>query len=362
MDDQGHRSGPFDFAPFFEQVETFLARCHVPPAETGTADLDGTYATRPGDAPDLYGAADAAYVLWSVGGLEARTTCEGRRAWAERIQGYQDPVSGWFDRSLLDGHGVPHATAMATGALALLDARPASPLRYAEALFASRAQIDAWLDGFRWGQIWTGSHAAGAAAAVLDAPHGLDLPGDWGAQLLDALDDRVDPRTGLWKRARRDRLLRGPTTLDLGGAAHFWWLYDRLGRGIPYPEQAVDATLALQRRTGLWGSRIYGGAIPHCIDFDALHGLRIAWDHCSDAFRSSRRDRLEAVLARYARAAHAVLTPPGAVDRQYQTLHKLVGTVNALAELEILGQGFLGRRLVGVASPLRSALTRVAWQ
>ncbi len=361
-----HTTGPridaLDFAPFLEQVDAFLARCRVPATAPGPGTLDGAFSSRPGGVADLYGAADAAYLLWSAGMLEARTTHEDRRAWARRIQACQNPASGWFDQSLLAAHGVPHATAFATGALSLLGERPAHPLRFGETLFASRSRIDAWLDGFRWGQIWTGSHAAGAAAAALDAPWGLELPDDWGVWLLDALDDRVDPSTGLWKRARRDRILRGPTTVDLGGAAHFWWLYDRLGRAIPFPEQAFDAVLGLQRRSGLWGSRLYGGAMPQGIDFDALYGLRVAWGRCSEAFRFSRRDRLGAALDRYVRAAHAQLTPPGAVDRRFHTLHKLVGTLNALAELDALGHGLFGRRLVGAAPALRSALTQVSWQ
>jgi hypothetical protein len=334
----------------------------VPPRPLDGGGLDGAFASRAGGPPDLYGAADAAYALFVLGELDTLTDAPGRDLWAERIRAYQDPETGWFDRSLLPGHGVPHATAFAVGALALLGAKPAAPLRYAEALFADRARIDAWLDGFRWSQVWTGSHAAGAAAAVIDAPDGLALRPDWGDDLLEALAARVDPATGFWKRAWHDRLVRRPTTLDLGGAAHFWWLFDRLGRPIPHAAKVCDGILGLQRATGLWGSRIFGGRFPHGIDFDALNGLRLAWNALGPDERAARRGAIGAALDRYGRAAHAWLTPPGAVARLLRAPHKLVGTLDALAELDLAGRAILGEGRRPVAPALCSALTRVAWQ
>ena len=358
--------GALDFTAFAAQARAFLAGFQRPPRPLEAGGLDGAFASAANGGADLYGAADAAYALWILGELEPLTDSEGRAAWAERIRQHQDPDDGWFDRALLPGHGVPHATAFATGALRLLGSAPATPLRYAERLFADRASIDDWLDGFRWTQIWTGSHAAGAAAAVIDAPDGVALPREWGATVLDALEARVDARTGLWKRASHDRVLRRPTTLDLGGAAHFWWLFDRLGRPIPSPERAIESILALQRRTGIWGSRLFGGRFPQGIDFDALHGLRIAWRSLPADLSAARRealaDRIRASLDRYARAAHAWLTPAGAVARLFPAPHKLVGTLDALAELELAAHAIVGESRVGAPRPLRSALTRVSWQ
>ncbi len=353
---------PLDFEPFLEEARVFLGRFHDPPRHPKEGIPGGAFASRPDGPCDLYGAADAAYALWVLGDLDACTMPDGRRRWAARIQSYQNGESGWFDRGLLPGHGAPHATAFATGALVLLGSRPLHPLRYAEGLFGDRARVDAWLDGFRWSQVWTGSHAAGAAAAVLDAPQGLELPEAWADTVLAALGERLDPRTGFWKRALHDRVLRRPTTLDLGGAAHFWWLFDRCGRPIPRPEQAADGILALQRRSGLWGSRLFGGAFPQGIDFDALHGLRVAWRDASGGFRRARRERLARALERYTGTAHAMLTARGAVARLFRAPHKLVGTLNALAELDALAQAVFGHRCTAMRRPLRSALTRVSWQ
>ncbi len=360
----GAVAAPVDLAPFAEGALALLGRFQAGAearAPLGRA-LQGAFSSRPGAAPDLYGACDAAFALWILGELDARSDADGRRAWAARIAAFQDPDRGWFDRSLLPGHGVPHATAFATAALRLLGEAPDHPLRYAEVLFADRAAVDAWLEGFRWGQIWTGSHAAGAAAAVLDAPRGVVLPEDWTRQLLAALSERVDPRTGFWKRAPHDRLWRRPTAVDLGGAAHFWWLYDRLGQPVPHPERVIDGILGLQRRSGLWGSRVFGGAFPHGLDLDALHGLRVAWRAADAGFRASCHSRLLAGLARYAAAADRLLNPPGAVERWFRGPHKLVGTLNALAELDALFRELGGDSPLVTPRPWRSTLRVVTWQ
>lgn len=351
-----------DFGGFVAQTHRFLGRFHRPPRALEGGGLRGEFASAADAAPDLYGAADAAYALWILDELDALAGPDDRAAWAERIRAYQDPDTGWFDRSRLAGHGTPHATAFATGALRLLGSAPAAPLRHAAALFADRDRIDAWLDGFRWQQIWTGSHAAGAAAALIDAPGGVALTGDWSETLLDALEARVDPRTGFWKRALHDRVWRRPTTIDLGGAAHFWWLFDRLGRPIPHAERAVEGILGLQRRTGLWGNRVFGGRFPQGIDFDALHGLRVAWPALLPERRDALAPRVRTALDRYARAAHAWLAPDGSVDRWFRTPHKLVGTLDALAELDLAARTILGEPRVRTPRPLRSALTSVSWQ
>lgn len=351
-----------DFRPFLADARRFLAGFQLPPAADLGDDLRGRFSSRRGGPHDLYGAADAAYALWILGELEARSSAAGRAEWAAHLQRFQDPASGLFDRAFLPGHGAAHATGFAVGALRLLGSGPTHPVRRGEQLFASRESTERWLDRLRWSQVWTGSHAAGVAAAILDAPEGVALPAGWADVLLDALTARVDPATGFWKRAWHDRVLRRPTTLDLGGAAHFWWLYDRLGRPLPHPARVLDGILGLQRPSGLWGSRIFGGAFPHGIDFDALHGLRVAWRDLAGPAREARRTRVEAALARYGRAAHDALCRPDATARLFRTPHKLVGTLDALAELDAASETVLGRRCSEGHPALRSALSRVAWQ
>ncbi len=120
--------------------------------------------------------------------------------------------------------------------------------------------------------------------------------------------------------------------------------------------------LALQRKTGLWGTRLFNGAYPQGIDFDALSGLRLAWLQLSDEARTVRRDQIVAALDRYSCAADAHLNRAGSVERLFRTPHRLVGALNALAELDLLHRTLTGAPKLETSRPLRSALTEVAWQ
>jgi len=347
---------------FLPQLEPFLERFHDPRARFDRRDLRGLFSTRAGGHTDLYGSADLVYVLWILDELESRTTAEGRREWVSTLQSFQDPETGLFRPGEAAVESITHATAFATAALKLLGSRPLHPHRWAEQRFASPEAIREWVDSFEWHQIWTGSHELGAAAAVIDAPEGIRLPAEWADWTLEAFTERVDDDTGLWKNGLLDRVWRGPTTIDLGGAAHFWWIYHHLGRPIPHPEKVIANVLALQRKTGLWGTRLFNGAYPQGIDFDALIGLRVAWLQLSEEARASRRGQIKEALDRYACAADAHLDTAGSVDRLFRKPHKLVGTLNALAELDLLYRALTGRPKLETSSPLRSALTQVAWQ
>jgi hypothetical protein len=347
---------------FLEQIEPFLQRFHDPRAEYDPRDLRGRFSTRQGGPVDLYGSADMVFVLWTLGEIEGRTTGPGREQWASVIQSFQDPRTGRFEPGEAAVESATHATAFATAALKLLGFRPLHPHAWAEPLFASREAIRSWVDSFGWQQIWTGSHELGAAAAVIDAPEGLRLPPQWTDWTLAALTEKLDPETGLWKNGVLDLAWRRPTTIDLGGAAHFWWIYHHLGRPIPHPEKVVAAVLSLQRKTGLWGTRLFNGAYPQGIDFDALIGLRLAWSQLPEQARSERRGQILAALDRFACAAEFHLDADGSVERLFRSSHKLVGTLNALAELDLLYRTLAGRPKLDTPSRLRSALTRVAWQ
>jgi hypothetical protein len=347
---------------FLAQIEPFLRRFHDPRAGYDPRDLRGRFSTRAGGETDLYGSADAVYIWWILGDLESRTTGPGRREWASVIQSFQEPRSGRFAPGEAALESAMHATAFATAALELLGSSPRHPHAWAEQLFASPESIRGWVDSFDWHQIWTGSHQLGAAAAVIDAPQGIHLPREWADWTVAALTEKLDAETGLWKNGVLDLVWRRPTAIDLGGAAHFWWIYHHLGRPIPRPEKAIDSILTLQRKTGLWGTRLFNGAYPQGIDFDALNGLRLAWSQLSAETRSARRSEVVASLDRYACAAAAHLDADGSVDRLFPTPHKLVGTLNALAELDLLYTELTGEPKLETPAPLRSALTQVAWQ
>jgi hypothetical protein len=347
---------------FLSQVEPFLQRFHVERAGFDPHDLRGYFSVRASGKTDLYGSADMVFVLWILDELESRTTDSGRREWVSVLQSFQDRRTGLFQPGPDAAESAIHATAFATAALKLLGSRPRHPHAWAEPLFADRETIRHWVDSLDWSQIWTGSHELGAAAAVIDAPRGIQLPEEWADWILEALTERLDPKTGFWKNGVFDRIWRKPTTVDLGGAAHFWWIYHHLGRPIPHPEKVIANVLALQRETGLWGTRLFNGAYPQGIDFDALIGLRLAWLQLPEEARAARRSPMVAALERYSCAAEAHLNGEGSVERLFRTSHKLVGTLNALAELDLLHRTLTGAPKLETPRPLRSALTEVAWQ
>ncbi len=347
---------------FLSQIEPFLERFHDPRTRFDPRDLRGRFSSRAGGHTDLYGSADLVFVLWILGELESRTTTPGRQEWVSTIQSFQDPQTGRFRPGEAAVESSTHATAFATAALTLLGSRPLHPHKWAEQRFATPEAIREWVDSFNWSQIWTGSHEVGAAAAVIDAPQGIRLPAEWADWTVEAFTERVDGKTGFWKNGMLDRVWHRPTTIDLGGAAHFWWIYHHLGRPIPSPEKVIANILALQRQTGLWGTRLFNGAYPQGIDFDALNGLRLAWLQLSEETRASRRSQIEEALDRYASAEDAPLNSVGSLDRLFATPHTLVGTLNALAELDLLYRALTGRPKLETSTPPRSALTRVAWQ
>ncbi|MEM9493266.1 MAG: hypothetical protein AAGC55_29215, partial [Myxococcota bacterium] len=144
--------------------------------------------------------------------------------------------------------------------------------------------------------------------------------------------------------------------------AHFWWLYDRLDRPIPYPEKAITGIIEVQRDTGLWGARIFNGAIPQGIDFDAVNGLRLALKAVSEDHRNAVKADIVATLDRYACVVDHHLARDGSMAELYPKIHKIVGTLNTIAEVNILYRQLTGRDRFILDRPWRSALTEVSWQ
>lgn len=262
-------------------------------------DWAGRFGFRPGaPRPDLFGTVDAVYVLAAVGALADLTTTASRAEWAGLILDHQDPVTGWFGHDNLRGHGVEHATAYAIGALTLLEVDEdedhlgaVRALTAVEPLLEDPNRTARWLErmglelslrGLRrrrlgWHHVWSGSHVAGGvitAVAMTRRCHGRWWPRvdtrAWLSRTAGWLHREVDPGTGLWQKAFWNRLVRKPTLVDLGGAAHLLWAMGAAGRPVPHPEPLVRSVLGLQRPGGGFGR------VPSCLDFDAAWCLRTA--------------------------------------------------------------------------------------
>lgn len=347
---------------FAGEIETFIKKFHDPAIAFKANDLRGEFSIHEGQSADLYGASDLVYILWITGELQERTNEQGRAEWAELLRSYQDSETGLFSRNIVAGESITHATAFATAALRLLGSKPQYPHQWADEIFNSKASIDKWLDSFNWHEIWTGSHEMGRAAALIDAPAGVDLPDGWRDWLIEAMTARNDPKTGFWKNGIMDFVLVDTTTIDLGGAAHFWWIYHHLGQPIPHPEKVIDGIISLQKKSGIWGNKLFNGPFPQGIDFDAVNGFRYAYGALPVEKQSQYREKILKSLNIYACAVNRFLNQPGAIHRYYHSAHKLVGTLNAIAETNQLHIQLTGTPIFLLPKNWQSTLNVISWQ
>ncbi|HUT54079.1 MAG TPA: hypothetical protein VM658_11875 [bacterium] len=349
----------YDFSGFERQLEPYLALYHDPAFPFDPHDLRGRFSYQRGRGYDLYGCADMVYLLWTMGELDARTTPEGRRDWAALLQSFQDPETGWFSRGNETLHFKEHATAYATGALALLGARPLHPFRWARELTSSKAELGKWLSRIWWDEVWVGSHQGGGAAASLLMSG--EAPEEWFDWYFDWLDREANPRTGLWQRAFFNKFTERPTMHDLGGAAHFWWIYQHRGRPMPYPRRVIDTVLGLQLESGLWDKKLIKGDFPYCINLDAVNGLKAAWLELSGQGEEYRTHDIVSALDRYFFRCHEVLTKDGSVAGLYDNSHDLPGAIIGVAEADGFFRAATGKSRIRTSREWRSVLDVICW-
>lgn len=239
---------------------------------------------------DLYGMIDAAYSLYTIGRLDQLTDRSSRQTWAKRIL-YCQNEQGWFTLRNLRGHSREHATAYALGALKLLELEQGEnyvdqirPINDLLPLLRDRTEFVRWIRflDFRyspreifkkklgWHYIWRGSHVGGGVPAIAGMakeritawwPGQVDVD-QWFTWYFNWLDEHANPRTGYWQRAFWNLVYRKPTLIDMGGAVHFFWIYEAMKRPFPYPEAVIKPTLSLQKADGLYKEH------PFCIDLD----------------------------------------------------------------------------------------------
>jgi len=345
----------------------------------GGRPLTGDFSLYPGQPTyDLYGAVDAVYILFTLGLLRQKTDRHSRQVWAERILACQDD-DGWFSRRNLRGHTHEHATAYALGALTLLEVAPdeeyvarVKPIIALLPLLTDQAELLTWLErlDFRlrpgdirrkklgWHYVWRGSHVGGGVGAIVAMAgrlFGQWWPGRvdverWFGQYFSWLDAHVNPATGCWQRAFWNRAYRRPTVGDMGGAAHFLWVYEARGWPFPYPEQTLRSTLSLQRPTGLY--RRY----PMCIDLDGNFCLARSYRQLSAAAQERYRPWVARSLeASFTGVVDALLSRP--LPHIYRDLHGLPGALVALAECRVLPDF----RFAAALEEWHSPFDRVCW-
>lgn len=176
-------------------------------------------------------------------------------------------VPGTLLRRELTSHSATYlryqATYFAIHALDALNSRPKYRISFARKL-QDVEYVRGWLDGGPWQNPWLHSNN------VMFALTFLQTDWEWFGEeasisafdaILDYLDERQDPVSGLWQPDD------GRDDLNAVYAAyHFFPYYFWRERQPAYVDRIIDTTLSIQQPGGLFG----GGA---CEDLDAVHTL-----------------------------------------------------------------------------------------
>lgn len=342
------------YNPVRDRALEFLKLHSTAPEGDFVPPLDGQFALHPGQTSfDLYGMVDSVYILYILGLLDTYTNHASRSVWAKRILACQDQ-DGWFSKKNLRGHSNEHATAYALGALNLLsiaaDERYYEQIKLLAFLKPLLVQYDTflhWIEtlNFRftprdilhknlgWHHIWRGSHIGGGVAAIIGMTQNLFNQwwpgqvnsGQWFKWYIDWLNQHANPRTGYWQRAFWNVFYRKPTMIDMGGAAHFFWIYDCLGQPYPYPEAMIQSTIPLQKADGLYKNH------PFCIDLDGNFTIIRAYLQLQPEKQSQYRDAIYYSTEKNFEAVVNVLTSQS-LEQVYNDSHGLPGALAALVE------------------------------
>ena len=346
--------------------------------------VDGSFSLRPrGRDWDLYALVDMLLCAITLEPSQPIMRRVDAQAWADRIMSCLD-ADGLATRRNLTDHVTEHATAYAYAGLVHLRARGARidvpPLRYFTSPAFSRTEFESWFNRmgwqvprwFRgrglmgslrmsarhlgWYNFWPGSHVGGGIMATMimrEQLKALDgqVPAVQDVPELDAFfglaNDRIDAGTGCWRPRIKRLLWPQPSVRDVGGAAHFIWLYDRCRVRHPHPEPLLRHALRLQRPSGLFADR------PSCLDLDFTNAISYA-AHLGAARDTGAVD--EAML----RNGLAVLTHVLDQARlgEFADSHSLPGVLCAVAQVDSY---IRWRRLDSTASPTRNVLAEACW-
>ena len=253
--------------------------------------FDGNYSSIPDSSySDLFGAIDFVYSFYICGLLEEVTSNKSRKVWANRIMAYQGK-GGWFKSSDSQKHSVYHSTAYALGALKILGfidgkdylsgLNPFSGLMKDINTNTGYDRPPFKLNFIEKLHFWRGSHKAGGIPAIVgqisEVPGltekllGITSPRDWLKFWAKHYIDKLDPRTGVWLLVPSPidlafgliyRFKHSPGIGKIGGAAHLYWIFTKMGLKYPFPEQLSIYILNQNLNGGLYEKH------PYCLDFD----------------------------------------------------------------------------------------------
>ncbi|TXT59923.1 MAG: hypothetical protein BAJALOKI2v1_150012 [Promethearchaeota archaeon] len=317
----------FDFSPFldflFEWIDQFKLSSRSP--ASFSVKVNNPY-------PSLYGISDTVFNLNITNSLKSYFSHhpqENMESWVKEIQSYQNPKTGWFKDGRINFglHFKEHSTAFAISALKLLDAKPKYPLKVIKKL-NTEEKVHKWLKRTpEWGLLyWPGSHRGGGIGAILATLGPENYPHrDFFKWYFNWLDKKADPNVGFWRIGWIHKILKDRLTLnELGGAVHYYWIYEYMNRPIPYPEKVIDSTLSLQNNLGTWDKEV-----SYCIDLDALFCLI----RCFKQTERYKDKEIKNSILKYLNYVDKTINKKNFLFSHYTDTHKLTGCVCAIAEI-----------------------------
>ena len=306
----------------FEWIDSFVVK--------GSSGLFSV--KRQDNLPTLYGLTDMVFNLCIPNEIERYLSSHpdlNKELWIESIQNFQDPNTGWFrEKGRNFGfHFKEHSTAFAIAALNLLGARPKYEIKIKNQLL-SKKEVHLWLKKTpEWGLLlWPGSHRGGGVGAIFATlgedsyPHKHFF--NW---YFEWLNQKADPEVGFWRIGWIHKIKNRLTKQELGGAIHYYWIYEFLNHPIPYPKKVIDSTLSLQNNLGLWDEDV-----SYCIDLDALFSLF----RCLNQTDGYRKDDIKSAVIKYLDHTIPTLNDRNFLFTRYDNTHKLTGCLEAIAEIQ----------------------------
>jgi hypothetical protein len=168
----------------------------------------------------------------------------------------------------------------------------------------TRDGVTRWLDSLDWGKdvAYSSNTIMNWGVGLLYAAdvHGIRHAGDMATVLLDELDARAHPETGLWgPEQSADYSPEIWRSLRVQTAYHLWLLYAYRKRTPPNVARAVPVVLATQNPNGGFGWGVHNPEHPYdssaCEDIDSIDPLaRFGGftpnlsDHIAGALRKAR--------------------------------------------------------------------------
>jgi hypothetical protein len=294
----------------------------------------------PETAPNPYGCADAANILYTIGSFP-RDPHE-RKSWVTALQALQSAGTGMFNEAT---HHPIHTTAHCIAALELFDAGPLYPI---SGLWDLRnvQRMESWLETLDWwNNPWTASHKGAGLYVSLVLTGAVSL--EWQERYFSWLWINSDPETGFLRRGYVKTAAHEQTLSifpHLAGTFHYFFNHVYARRPFRYPAAVVDTCLRIYNQNEYPLGQRVGFA-----EIDWVFCLARSLQQSGHRFAECR-----AALTSFAERYIPYLCGPEAQqEEEFDDLHKLFGAMCCLAELQQAVPG-----LIKTERPLRLVLDR----